>query len=487
VAFMAEPSPEPALAAAQEVQQPWGAGPPPNFFGKFGHWGRCKGKGRGGRPARGCWWGWPGGDQADPPGGGGAGAAAEGADASVASEAGGSFGSASTAAPCRSVGPQRLLGSLKALQDAGKLTAAAVAGLALQFLPILAQRAHRKQEKLNRQGVELRPTILPVLRRLREHLQQVEHLVPLFDAFINGEDAEHLGDLLVAALKVLKDWVDSGSTVQVGEALVAVAEELVTLLPVLFPWFAEPPAYGATTVCHEGFECATCSANPIIGPRFERKGDKESFCSECFIVQVISQPQAEAFDCHFGGAAASGAQKEACSRDREPWLWKGAKGKGKGKGKSKWCAPWWLQGQQRDTAEEQREPDVSTGAAAQDGDRRHGHCHPAGGGGGGGWKDWAMTAAAAAAAGAWQHHLPPPWLQWHHHPPPMHHGDWQCFPPPWWAHWDNNCPAGGDGDGDFVRWALAMGASVSAAGGGDGTLLQGAEHKSADGLGMAYQ
>ena len=213
-----------------------------------------------------------------------------------------------TGNPLRSMAPVALLACLKGMYCSGRLTAAILASLALQFLPILAQRVSRKQEKINRKGPKLRKgPILQLLRRLCEQLKSIpdsQRACEALQGYIGGTDTGHLGDGLAELLKVL---AACKSRILLASALVAVADEVLQVLPFLFPESfgpASPNPCGAVAAAvvgapvHGGFACAMCHADPIVGPRFEVAGRKASLCGECFMKDsLLGNSEERDFSC----------------------------------------------------------------------------------------------------------------------------------------------------------------------------------------------
>ena len=207
-----------------------------------------------------------------------------------------------TGNPLRSMAPVALLACLKGMYCSGRLSAGVLASLALQFLPILAQRVSRKQEKINRKGVKLRRG--PILQLLRSFCEQLEtipdsqHACEALHAYVVGNDTGHLGDGLAELLKCL---AACKSRTRLAKALMAVGDEVVCVLPYLFPetFGSSSPSpcaeWAAALVgapVHGGFACATCQVDPIVGPRFEATVSRDrtiSLCGECFMKDVCLQ------------------------------------------------------------------------------------------------------------------------------------------------------------------------------------------------------
>lgn len=234
---------------------------------------------------------------------GGPAAAAAGAAASAArgAEAAGS----GPMGGCRGVGPWKLLACIGGLRMAGRMSANMVGSLTLQFLPIIAQRAHRKQEKLNRVGAQHRELLLPTLHRVLVQLDsfaEAESVKAPLEAFVSGRDTGKLGDGLSSLLKML--------TAQSGRAEVAAlvkgaSEELLDLMPRLFPG-----CFGAMCppmAVHAGSRCACCGADPIQGPRFHDAAASIDVCGECFIDHTFDA--STKFDCFlYAGECADHSQ-----------------------------------------------------------------------------------------------------------------------------------------------------------------------------------
>lgn len=286
-----------------------------------------------------------------------------------ASDAGGFIG-------CRGVGPWKLLACLGSLQTAGKMSASMVASLMLQFLPILAQRAHRKQEKLNRVGAQSREMLLPVLHRVLLQLDAIEgadSVKSALNGYLSGQDCGKLGDCVSALLKLL---AAQGPTAAVAQLLKGVGEEMLDLLPRSFPEMFRGllPAVAQ----HEGTRCAGCGTEPILGPRFRNSASSIDLCGECFIDFAFEA--STKFDCHLAAPGCShkesvqmykAAYKDHCRawKDhlKEAASWKDLAGEwagfgqawkdgwkpwwpGKGKGKGKWKGfgkDWWCKGKDK--------------------------------------------------------------------------------------------------------------------------------------------
>merc|ERR1719272_1853646 len=102
-----------------------------------------------------------------------------------------------------------------------------VGSMVFQFLPILAQRAHRKQEKLNKLGPQMREALLALLHSVSAHLDLVEEaraVKPLLEEFITGADVSRLGDFVAALFKALATSKDRHA---VSEAITGVAQSFL--------------------------------------------------------------------------------------------------------------------------------------------------------------------------------------------------------------------------------------------------------------------
>lgn len=307
---------------------------------------------------------------------------------------------------CHSVGPWKLLMCLRSLHDADMMSSKMVSSMLLQFLPILAQRAHRKQEKLNKLGPQMREALLPLLHSVSAHLDLVEDargLRPLLEEFITGSDSSRLGDFVAALFKALSTCKDRHA---VAEAITAVAPELLESLPQLIPdLFAGSFTDGAGPPEHTGIRCSACNREPCIkGPRFHCAEAQIDLCGECFIDQGCEVTDQQ-FQCFFVPSDAQGAPTS--SRDtasfstgswrehmkgwpesndwKESWRkwkeekaefkaeWKRdmarrkgefmkGKAKGKGKGKGKWH--WWVPDGATDAAEDGANSTISDSMAS---------------------------------------------------------------------------------------------------------------------------
>jgi len=148
------------------------------------------------------------------------------------------------------------------LHRAGSLTPQSLANLVLQFLPILARRALRKQEKLNHIGNQWRGDLLPFLQSVDKQLDvlpELRALRPGLEAYFAGLETGRLGDFLTELLNVLvaasqRPPAEGGgsSRSQVAEVVMAVSEELLALIKVIFPMaFASPKAeVDAAAMCN---------------------------------------------------------------------------------------------------------------------------------------------------------------------------------------------------------------------------------------------
>merc|ERR1719223_1690503 len=128
-----------------------------------------------------------------------------------------------------------MLACLGSARAAGKMTSAMIASLMLQFLPRVAQRACRKQEKINRMGAQHREILLPCLHRVLIQMETVEGLRAAragVEAFVTGKDTACLGDTLSLLAKGLMTMESKSA---VAGFMKAVSEELLDLLPRVFP------------------------------------------------------------------------------------------------------------------------------------------------------------------------------------------------------------------------------------------------------------
>ncbi|CAJ1365550.1 unnamed protein product [Effrenium voratum] len=196
--------------------------------------------------------------------------------------------------------PVNLLACFKGMHCMGRLSEKTLVSLVLQFLPIFAQRVQRKQEKINRKGVKLRDKkFLNLIKQVCEKFQDLpdtEKALTYLQAYHSGSDVNHLGDSLAELLRALV----SCDKASVAAALVAVAEDLLAVLPALFP-----DTFGAPNSCvplpvHAGYSCALCEMAPIEGPRFEENGS--NFCAECFVIKSL-QGKTEEAKCHLAPKA----------------------------------------------------------------------------------------------------------------------------------------------------------------------------------------
>lgn len=225
---------------------------------------------------------------------------------------------------CRSVGPQKLLACLAGLHHAGRLSSRMISSLVLQFLPILAQRAHRKQEKINRIGGQHRDMVLPLLKKALAGagtIPELEPVKPLLEGFIFGPDDSKLGDCAAALLKAL---ANAPSREPVAALVRGAGAELLELLPQAVPdVFSWDGGLAIGVAEHRGVKCAGCSVEPIMGPRFLTAGAEGGMdlCGECFAFHTFEE--GEKFDCHFMPEGIKGFHK---GKGKEKG--KGPKGKG---------------------------------------------------------------------------------------------------------------------------------------------------------------
>jgi len=350
-------------------------------------------------------------------------------------DAGGCLGS-------RGVGPWKLLACLGSLRAADRMSAPMIASLTFQFLPIMAQRAHRKQEKLNRVGTQQRELILPLLRRIAGQLNAVpgtEVVKGDLEAFISGKQTGKLGDCISALLKVL---VAAEPKTAVAHLLKDASEELLDLLPKVFPLaFA---SHYPTLATHAGTTCAACNVEPIRGPRFHNTAGQLDLCGECYIDSAFDA--STKWECRLAAATPCDADpvqawkegmkarfegmkaRKDCGKHWKElagafafanMAWKGFGGKGKGKGKAKghgkdYWNPYFASGEQQHPGSEGTDP------------------APPWWGGGGGFpcRDWTSAAAEwQQHAAEWQQHaaewpMPPGWSAADYSQPPF----WGAWP-----------------------------------------------------------
>lgn len=210
-----------------------------------------------------------------------------------------------------SAGPRKLLMCLRNLHDAGMMTSKMVASMMLQFLPILAQRAHRKQEKLNKVGAQKLEVLRPLLLNISAHLDLVEEarlLKPMLEEFLSGADVCRFGDFVAALFKALTTCKNRQA---VSEAIQGVADDLQLTLPQLFPDLFDSTSTerGPGVPEHFGISCSGCSVNPIRGPRFHCAEASIDFCGDCFIVQSCKTAEQQ-FQCIFTHEEPQGSSQE---------------------------------------------------------------------------------------------------------------------------------------------------------------------------------
>jgi len=198
-----------------------------------------------------------------------------------------------------------------------------ISSLVLQFLPILAQRAHRKQEKINRIGGQHREMVLPLLKKMlagADTIPELEPVKPLLEGFIFGPDDSKLGDGAAALLKAL---ANAPSREPVAALVRTLGLELLELLPQAVPdVFSWDGGLAIGVAEHRGVKCASCSVEPIMGPRFLSTVEGGTdLCGECFAFHTFEE--GDKFDCHFMPEGIKGFHK---GKGKEKG--KGSKGKG---------------------------------------------------------------------------------------------------------------------------------------------------------------
>jgi len=228
---------------------------------------------------------------------------------------------------CRShfVKPWQLMACLGSLRSAHRLSAPMMASLMLQFLPVMAQRAQRKKDKLNRMGSLKRDMLLPLLHRITLHLDTIpgaEAVKTELEAFVSGQHIENFGDCISSLLRLL---VSTEPKATVACLLKNISEDVLDLLSSVFPrsFMCEYP----DVLEHSGTRCATCSAAPIRGPRFHDTASAIDLCGECYIDFAFDA--STNFECRLAASSddtARGAFKFAP-------VFQVGKGKGKGKWK----------------------------------------------------------------------------------------------------------------------------------------------------------
>lgn len=111
----------------------------------------------------------------------------------------------------------------------------AAVGLVTKALPTLARVAQRRRDRLNSKGSRLRaalaPRLLPVARGAAR-VPESRHVQPMLEDFISGDDTGHLGDALAGLFQA---WAATEFEADLAEVLVTVAQDLVLLLPHIFP------------------------------------------------------------------------------------------------------------------------------------------------------------------------------------------------------------------------------------------------------------
>lgn len=205
--------------------------------------------------------------------------------------------------------PQSLGDCLCSLRQAGMLSAPMVASLALQFLPILLQRATKKQERLNHFGIWQRTVLLPLLSRLLAALDGhngVDTARFLLHAFVSGRDTATLGDGCQTLLHTLVAQ-PKNKAAQVLQSASGALLDFVAEVVLPHPRGDFPPIS-----VHHGFGCSACGANPIWGPRFHNSDDGSVLCGDCYINFAFDA------ECYLSAEASGSSEVDKASTGSAP-------------------------------------------------------------------------------------------------------------------------------------------------------------------------
>jgi len=240
-------------------------------------------------------------------------------------------------------GPRKLMLAITALKDADLLDASMFASLAVQWLPIIAQRIARKVDKINYMA---KCGLSSPWQQFLESIRLQVAATPGLEQF-DGQLAAalagtapsncQLGETLVELLKALRS-LDFSVKVSIARQLSAHA------VPILddFRLGAEGAgpcswSHGSSALQHPRSACDGCNVIPIIGPRFRcQVCDDYDLCGACFArkheIHTENGSDSHEFQCilpgHFKGSG-KGTTEDA-SKGRG---WKGMGTKGAFKGR----------------------------------------------------------------------------------------------------------------------------------------------------------
>jgi len=129
---------------------------------------------------------------------------------------------------------EKLLTLVKNLASASMMTPSVMSSLMVQFLPVMARRARRKQSQLNRWGAREREILLPLSNRILGQLDMLglAKAKPGLEEFVSGHDTSKFGECISQLLSSLDCVV---SNTPVAKAMDVIGEDLVDLLPRLLP------------------------------------------------------------------------------------------------------------------------------------------------------------------------------------------------------------------------------------------------------------
>ncbi|CAE8710908.1 unnamed protein product, partial [Polarella glacialis] len=177
-------------------------------------------------------------------------------------------------------GPRRLVMALRALRDAGVLTPAMFASLAVQWLPLVTQRVTRKVDKINHMARDgLSQSLQKLLQEVKDRAAVTAGLesfaAPLGEALSDAPGPRTLGQAILELLKALRG-LGFEAQARFSEGL---ASHLLPLLDDILAPQAEGSRERSSPWCggpgpaawqhHFGVECDGCKAAPLVGPRFK--------------------------------------------------------------------------------------------------------------------------------------------------------------------------------------------------------------------------
>jgi len=224
-------------------------------------------------------------------------------------------------------GPRRLVMALRALRDAGVLTPAMFASLAVQWLPLVTQRVTRKVDKINHMARDgLSQSLQKLLQEVKDRAAVTAGLesfaAPLGEALSDAPGPRTLGQAILELLKALRG-LGFEAQARFSEGL---ASHLLPLLDDILAPQAEGSRERSSPWCggpgpaawqhHFGVECDGCKAAPLVGPRFK--------CPACPDYDLCGNCYTRKLELH--------GNCEAANRDFQCILFPGMGGQGKGKG-----------------------------------------------------------------------------------------------------------------------------------------------------------